>query len=452
MTSSPDPDPALNHLEALISSAGARETLYSFFEENPQAMESVIRLFSNSEYLSRIVIRHPEMIDFFLDPAEMLKKRTKEEMQEGHCGSYSERLDVLRKFKYTEELRIGYTDVLGSIDTIGVSRNISTLADVSVACALKIAGEELERTYGLPLCERDGKRVPARFCIVGMGKLGGEELTYGSDLDIMFIYSGEGETDGGHSISNHEYFSLLSGKMISVLTALTREGTVFRVDVRLRPSGSKGPLCQSLEAVTTYIKDHAEIWELQSLTRARVIAGDESLGSEFISESHQLVYERPLQGDLPAVIREMRRRMEAEVCKEDSDYYDIKVGIGGIVDIEFIVQYLKLLHGAEYSGIRIANTLLSLESLYKEKLLSKDRYSLLKRSYLFLRTLESRIRIVQNTPSHLLPRNPEKLTSLAHRMGYKDTKRISGGKRLIREYEDLRKKVRGVFEGVISVR
>ena len=458
ITSSSDPDLALNNLEALISSVGARETLYTFFEENPQAIESVIRLFSSSEYLSRIVIRHPEIVDLFLDPAELLKKRIKGKMQEEllslteQCGSYSEQLDVLRKYKYTEELRIGYMDILGYMDTIEASKHISILADVSVAGALKIAEDELKRTYGQPQCKISGKGAQARFCIVAMGKLGGEEITYGSDLDILFIYSGEGETNGGHPISNHEYFTLLSGKVISVLTSLTREGTVFRVDVRLRPSGTKGPLCQSLEAVTTYIKEHAEIWELQALTRVRIIAGNESLGSEFITDSHKLIYERPVPGGLATAIRDMRQRMEAEVCKEDSESYDIKVGVGGIVDIEFIVQYLKLLHGSEYSRIRMANTLLSLESLYKEKLLSKDRYSLLRRSYIFLRTLESRLRIVQNMPSHLLPRNPEKLTSLARRMGYKDTKRISGAKRLIKEFEDLRKKVRGVFEEVISFR
>ena len=470
ITSSSDPDLALNNLEALIASVGGRETLYSFFEENPQAIESIIRLFSNSEYLSKIVIRHPEIVDFFLDPAEILKKKTKTDLHQdlfsliGQCSSYSERLDVLRKFKYTEELHIGYTDILGSVDTAEVSKYISGLADVSVAAALEIAEEEIRRTYGQPFCKTDGKNVKARFCIVGMGKLGGEEITYGSDLDIMFIYSGEGETNGGHSISNHEYFTLLSGKIISVLTALTREGTVFKVDVRLRPSGTKGPLCQSIEAVTSYIKDQAEIWELQSLTRARAIAGDELLGSEFMTTSHKLIYETSLpkislnpplvkgeRGGFASTIRDMRLRMEREVCKEDSEHYDIKVGPGGIVDIEFIVQYLKLLYGSKYPDLRVTNTLLSLDVIYKEELLTKDRYTVLRKSYIFLRTLESRLRIVHNMPSHLLPRSPEKVTALARRMGYKDTKRIPGSKRLIKEYEDLRKKVRGVFEEVLCL-
>lgn len=469
ITASFDPDLALNNLEALISSVGARETLYSFFEENPQAIESVIRLFSNSEYLSRIVIRHPEIVDLFLDPAEMLRKRTKREMEEelfaliDQSAAYSERLEALRKFKYTEELRIGYIDILGYVDTMKASAYISALADVSVAGALKIAEEELERTYGQPFCKLNGKSAKARFCIIGMGKLGGEEITYGSDLDIIFIYSGEGETGGRHPLSNHEYFNHLSSKIISALTSMTREGMVFKVDVRLRPSGSKGPLCQSIEAFSTYVKGHAEIWELQSLTRARVVAGDDSLGREFMTALHRLIYENyPSPLPLPqrervrgrvlsSAIRDMRRRMETEVSREDNEYYDIKVGAGGIVDIEFIVQYLQLSHGSKSPGIRVTNTFLALESLYKEGLLSKESCTVLRKAYIFLRTLESRLRIVHNMPSHLLPRDPERLTSLAGRMGYRDTGRIPAAKRLIREFESLRKRVRRVFEEVLTV-
>lgn len=461
ITTSSDPDLALNNLEALISSVGARETLYSFFEENPQAIESVVGLFSNSEYLSKTVIRHPEIVDLFLDPAEMLKKRTVEGMRDelfsliGQSDSYSEKLDMLRRFKYTEELRIGYIDILGYVDTIQASKYLSILADVSVAGALKIADEELKRTYGRPFCKIGGKGTQARFCIVGLGKLGGQEITYGSDLDIIFLYSGEGETKGRHSISNNEYFNHLSSKIISVLTAMTREGTVFKVDVRLRPSGSKGPLCQSIEGFSTYMRGHGEVWEFQSLTRGRVIAGDESLGSEFITGVHQLIYESlppsiSSKDDMATAIIDMRRRMEVEVSKEDSEYYDIKTGIGGIVDIEFTVQYLKLLQGRKYPRLRATNTLASLEVLYREGFLAKETYTVLRRSYIFLRTLESRLRIVHNMPSHLLPSTAERLNSLARRMGYRDTKRITPSKRLLKEFEDMRKKVRKIFEDILS--
>lgn len=454
ISSSSDPDMALNNLEALITSAGAREMLYSFFEENPQAVESVVRLFSSSEYLSKIVIRHPELVDLFLDPAEILKKRRKKEIQDElfalikQSQTYTEKLDILRKFKYTEELHIGYTDILGYIDTLESTGNMSALADVLVAGGVIIAGEELGRTYGQPLCKVNGKSINARFCVVSMGKLGGEEITYGSDLDLIFIYSGDGETKGKHSVSNREYFSHLSSKVISALTSMTREGTVFKVDVRLRPSGSKGPLCQSVEGVTSYIRDQADVWEFQSLTRARVIAGDESLGQEFMTTCRNLIYEGPLKDDLREKIRDMRKRMESEVCKEDSEFYDIKVGRGGIVDIEFIVQYLKLLYGAKYPVIRVTNTVLSIELLYKEGLLSKSNFSVLKKAYTFLRTLESRLRIVHNMPSHLLPKNPERLTSLAMRMNYKDSKRLSAAERIIKEYESMRKNVRAIFEGL----
>ncbi|MBI5192297.1 MAG: bifunctional [glutamate--ammonia ligase]-adenylyl-L-tyrosine phosphorylase/[glutamate--ammonia-ligase] adenylyltransferase [Nitrospirae bacterium] len=459
MTSFSDPDLALNNLEALISSAGARETLYSFFEENPQAIEAVIRLFSSSEYLSKIVMRHTELVDLFLDPEEMLKKRTKKALQDElftairNAQSYTEKLDTLRKFKYTEELRIGYTDILGYAVTAEVSKNMSALADCSVYAAVIIAEEELGRTYGRPMSKpmnKPEKASTARFCVVGMGKLGGEEITYGSDLDLIFIYSGEGETKGKHSISNAEYFSFLSSKIMSALTSITREGTVFKVDVRLRPSGTKGPLCQSIEGVISYIRDHADTWEFQYLTRARIIAGDETLGQEFITGCQNLTYRRHNKEFLRKNIRDMRQRMEREVSKEDDEHYDIKVGPGGIVDIEFIVQYLKLLHGSQYPAIRVTNTLTSLELLYKEGVLSKDNYFKLKKAYTFLRTLESRLRIVHNMPSHLLPKNPDTLASLAMRMDYKDTKRLSAARRLIKAYEAYRKDVRGIMNEVFA--
>ncbi len=456
ITSSSDPDLALNNLESLISSVGARETLYSFFEENPQAVESVIRIFSSSEYLSKIVIRHPEIVDMFLDPEEMLKKRSKVEIQAElfslieQCSSYAEKLDMLRKFKNTEEVRIGYIDILSYVSPGDASLYLSNLADVSLVCAHEIARDEVCRVYGKPVCRTDGRISEAGFCILGMGKLGGEEISYGSDLDIVFLYSGDGETDGRQSVSNHEYFTHLSSKTMSALTSMTREGTVFKVDVRLRPSGSKGPLSQSVAAFRSYIEEHADIWELQSLTRTRVAAGDESLGQEIIETIHSVLYRTGRNpDDLASAIRSMRRRMESEVSKENSEYYDIKAGEGGIVDIEFIVQYLQLLHGVNHPSIRVTNTLTALESLYREKLLVKEQYTILKKSYIYLRTLESRLRVVQNMPSHLLSKSPDRLTSLAKRMGYKDSQRVRAAVRLKKEYETLRKNVRGVFVKIL---
>ena len=457
ITSSSDPDLALNNIESLISSVGARETIYSFFEENPQAVESVIKIFSTSEYLSKIVIRHPEIVDLFLDPEEMLKKQAKADMQAEllslieQCSSYAEKLDMLRKFKYTEEVRIGYVDILNYVNPGDASRYLSNLADVSLVCAHKIARDEVSRVYGNPVCRTDGTDSEARFCIVGMGKLGGEEISYGSDLDIVFLYSGDGETDGRQSVSNHEYFTYLSSKTMSALTSMTREGTVFKVDVRLRPSGSKGPLSQSIIAFRSYIEEHADVWELQSLTRTRVISGDESLGQEIIETIHFVLYRDGRNpDDLVSAIRGMRSRMESEVSRENNEYYDIKAGEGGIVDIEFIVQYLQLLHGVKYPSIRVTNTLTALESLYRENLLAKDQFTVLKKSYIYLRTLESRLRVVQNIASHLLSKSHDRLAPLAMRMGYKDTKRISGAKRLIKEYELLRKNVRGVFNQILN--
>ena len=445
---SPDPDLALNNFETLISSTGARETFYAFFKEKPAALEAIVRIFSMSEYLSRIVIRHPEIVDILLDPEEILKKQTKKDLEKelvnllNECSSYGEKLDALRRFKYLEEVRIGYIDILGYIPPVEASKYLSYVGDIALQGAFNITREEMEKLYGSPMIL--GRDVPARFAIIGLGKLGSEELTYGSDLDIIFIYSGDGETRGPRKVTNQEYFNYLSSKIISALTSITTEGSVFSVDVRLRPSGSKGPLCQALEGYESYIKKQADLWELQALTRARFVAGDSSLGEEFIRITHGIIYDRAPAMEPAKKIKEMIQLMERELSREDQDHYDIKFGRGGMVDMEFMIQYLQLLHGRKYPALQDPHTIQVLDTLGKLSLLKGSQSSILKEAYLFFRTLESRIRIVHNLPAHLLPRDPGKLTSLALRMGYERPEQ------LLNQFEKLRKAVKRIFQEIFG--
>ncbi len=282
------------------------------------------------------------------------------------------------------------------------------------------------------------------LAIIGVGKLGGRELVYGSDLDILFVYSEARAAAFPSGVSVFEFFSKVAEKTISYLSTLTREGFVFRIDTRLRPTGSKGPLAQSIDAFRGYYASQAETWELQSLLRARFVAGDRAVGMEFCSAIQSLIYKDADGSRLAADIRVMRRRMEEETGHESAVCYNIKQGAGGLVDIEFLVQYLQLLHGKRHVSMRVPGTFNALRAALKLKLIDNEAYGLLRRAYLFLRRLESRMRVVSNQSTSLLARDPEKLNQLARRMGYSNDGSPAGQK-LLADYESLSRQVRSIF-------
>jgi glutamate-ammonia-ligase adenylyltransferase len=357
------------------------------------------------------------------------------------ASGISEKLDVLRRFKHQEEIRIGMADLLSDMNITTVSRDLSKLAEVCLEAALKLAVSEVARRYDYDVSS-------SGFSIIGVGKLGGRELTYGSDLDILFVFSEPRAKVPPAGISVFECFSKVAEKTISYLSTLTREGFVFRVDTRLRPTGSKGPLVQSIDAFKNYFSTQAETWERQALLRARHVAGDLAVGAEFCSSIQELIYREGSKAVLAEDIRAMRKRMEEEIGKESGTHYNIKQGAGGLVDIEFIVQYMQLLHGKRHRWVRVPGTYNVIRALGKKKLLEPDDCRFLARAYLFIRQLESRMRIVSNQGTNDLSRDPEKLHLLARRMGYSGNGG-SAGQKLLSEYEAVSSHVRGVFEKIV---
>jgi [glutamine synthetase] adenylyltransferase / [glutamine synthetase]-adenylyl-L-tyrosine phosphorylase len=245
-----------------------------------------------------------------------------------------------------------------------------------------------------------------------------------------------------------EYCNKIAEKTISYLSTMTREGYVFRVDTRLRPTGSKGPLTQSIGSFVNYYSSQAETWERQALLRARFVAGDRVVGADFMKTLQDLIYQDVDKVVLARDIIDMRRRMEHELGKESAGNYNIKQGTGGLVDIEFLVQYLQLLHGRRHPRIRIQGTYSVLRALRREHLLTPDDCRLLQQAYLFMRKLESRMRIVSNQATSDLSRRPEALQPLARRMGYSD-KEASAGQQLLTDYEHLSSQVRSLFEQTV---
>jgi len=447
LVSSPDPDMALNHLESFLAAQGSWESFQSLARLNPDVVKTLIAVFANSEYLSRMLISRPVLIENLFESRKAFGIGTTRVFSQeltallDKAPGITEKLDALRRFKHREEIRLGMADLLAGADQAVVCRDLSKLAEACLGAALALAGAEIGKRYAL-------EWQVAGLAVIGVGKLGGRELTYASDLDILFVFSEDRAAPPPAGLTVFEYFSKIAEKTIAYLSTLTREGYVFRVDTRLRPTGSKGPLVQSISAVRSYYAAQAETWERQAMLRARGVAGDPLVGQEFCRAMHGLIYQAVDQTALAHDIRTMRRRMEEEVGKENAGAYNIKQGVGGLVDIEFLVQYLQLLHGNSHAWVKVPGTMNALRALHKERLLAPEDYSFLGQAYRFMRLLESRMRIVTNQATSELSRDPEKLRPLARRMGYDDDG-IPAGQKLLLEYERISREVRTLFEKVV---
>jgi glutamate-ammonia-ligase adenylyltransferase len=297
--------------------------------------------------------------------------------------------------------------------------------------------------------DADGNEHLADFAVIGMGKMGGMELNYHSDLDIIYIYDHQGQTDGAKQISNHEYFAKLGQKIIMVLTTQTREGYVYKLDTRLRPSGNAGSLVTSLESFKTYHKDEAQVWERQALTKARVVLGGDNLKNGIEAVIHHTLYDFSADDVVRAEIHRLRMRMENEIARESEGNYNIKTGRGGMVDVEFIVQYLLLKYGHATEEIRCRNTLTTLKSIRSVGIMSEPDCEILLKGYKFLRRLENRLRIVHDNSINDLGGTRDNLDMLARRLGY-DPKLRHPGDTLMKEYEEVTEGIRGVYDRILG--
>ncbi|HEX9873792.1 MAG TPA: bifunctional [glutamate--ammonia ligase]-adenylyl-L-tyrosine phosphorylase/[glutamate--ammonia-ligase] adenylyltransferase [Deferrimonas sp.] len=457
---SPEPDMALRNLERFLGVLRARATFYALLAENREIIKLLITLFGTSQFLSRIFIQHPEILDALVSRSYAVAYKEKETLERelraflGEAADYEEKLDVLRRFRNEEFLRIALNDIHGHTPQGAGTAQLSCLADVCLQSAVEIARDELLPRFGFPCCRDDaGGEHEAAFAIVGMGKLGGMELNYHSDLDIIFIYEGDGETrqaagtDSGRfrGQSNQEYFSRLAQRIISVLTLVTREGTVYQIDTRLRPSGNQGPLVTTLSAYERYHESSAQAWERQALTKARVVTGPEPLGRRIETLTQKIVYERPVPDNLREEIFRLRSRMETEIAREGGDHFNIKTGRGGMVDVEFLAQFLQLKYGGDRPALHQTNTLHTLQALEEEGLLSPADHTALVVGYKFLRRLENRLRLVHDQSINDLSGERGYLVKLAKRLGYPDRPRRPD-EVLMEDYRRVTEKIRAVFD------
>jgi glutamate-ammonia-ligase adenylyltransferase len=300
------------------------------------------------------------------------------------------------------------------------------------------------------LAGRFGRPEPPGFAIVGLGKLGGLELGYASDLDLVFVHRQEGTTTGPERISHTEYFSRLADRVTKILTSITQEGFAYRVDARLRPGGQKGELALPLAAFETHYTRLADLWERQAYIKARPVAGDPEVSAAFLERTHRFVYAAPEQPELAERIQAMRHRMEVERGGGGAKGAHVKLGSGGIVDIEFLVQYLQLRHGQAHPALRTPSTLAALRTLAAEGRLPPRDAATLEESYRFLRRVENRLRIVADLSVNTLPASPAKLEKLAKRMGYQSQANGSARERFLADYAAHTGRVRAIYNRVLG--
>ncbi len=442
----PDPDLGLLHFERFIETVGSA-AFFDLFNQAPLALVHLIRIFGSSEFLSESLILHPELLDLMLlsdRPESARGGRLLEEARQAIATAApgSARLDALRRVKRAEEFRIGVRDLLGKAALEEVSVGLTRLAEACIEAAHRLARDELALQFGVP--------SPDGFLVLGLGKCGADEMGYGSDLDLAFAYAKDGATTGGaRSVAHAEYFSRLTDRICKILSTITKEGMAYRVDIRLRPGGSMGRVAQSFAAFERHFEQTAESWERQAYLRARPVAGDLEMATAFMTSLSRHIYRPASPESLAAEIDAMRRRMEVELIREKDSRLHVKLGSGGLVDIEFLVQFLQLAHGASLPALRVGNTLKALEEAGGAGLLAQRDVETLRESYRFLRTVQNRLRVLSALETSSLPREASRLNRLAKRLGYEAGAGSGPGERLLADYQLHTARVRKIYDATL---
>ncbi|MCE5304065.1 MAG: bifunctional [glutamate--ammonia ligase]-adenylyl-L-tyrosine phosphorylase/[glutamate--ammonia-ligase] adenylyltransferase [Planctomycetaceae bacterium] len=430
-----DPDMALHNLERFVRASRNPLSVGTLFERDPHALPTLLQIFSTSQYLSDLLAVDPESFDLLrLTEGQPVARRALVEELSAEIAALEHEtavLRALRRFKRRETLRIAYADIVREQSLKIVTEQISYVADAIVEAALRAAWRKVQSQRGSPR-RPDGQ--PSRFAVLGMGKLGGLELNYSSDIDLIFLAETEGRTEGGRTISNAEFFDLVAREIVRLLTEKTELGSTYRVDLRLRPEGQRGPMVADVQSALNYYDNRGRTWERQAYIKARTIAGDPSLGGEFLETLRPWIYRRYLSHADISGIKALKRRIEQLTDDVGGGARDVKTGRGGIRDVEFVIQFLQLLNGGDLSELRTGNTLEALRQLEHVGCLTNLEWSILEQNYSFLRKIEHRLQIMLDLQTHLLPEDRDELRKLALRMGYATTEDHSALEAFLDDY------------------
>jgi glutamate-ammonia-ligase adenylyltransferase len=390
-------------------------------------------LLSGSQAALESLLAHPDWLAPLLAPDFLAHPRREEGLrrevepwlkQEDDEAAFSR----LRLFKQREMVRIAARDLARLGQVAEITREISDVADVCLQAVFRLCARRLRARLGQPWhLDADERWRPTEFCVIGLGKLGGQELNYSSDVDVVFVYSEEGSVfkapprqneQAGRGLSNHQFFVRLSEAMIAEIGRMTPEGALFRIDLRLRPEGKTGPLARSLASYENFYAQWGQTWERMMLIKARPVAGAAALGAEFLEMAQSFRYPRSLN---PRTLREVaavKKRIETEVVKEGELERNVKLGRGGIREIEFIAQALQILHAGRLPFLQGAATMAVLPRLARYALLKPQDAVELAAAYIFLREVEHRLQMEAGLQTHTIPTERRPRQRLARLMGF----------------------------------
>ncbi|HEX7841079.1 MAG TPA: hypothetical protein VF469_26560, partial [Kofleriaceae bacterium] len=412
----------------VIARRGAAWSIWRLLDENPALIRLLGSIFGASAYLARTLVDSPELIDLLTELGQTPPSRSVAQVAADLAARVAavdpadpEQLwSAIAEVKNGHVLRVGLADFAGALDPLEVCAELTAIAEACLERALAIVCGQLAGRHGRPPGD-------ARLAVLGLGKLGGRELGYAADLDVVFVYTGDdGESDGAMPLAAVEWFSRCAQRLLGALRQRTPRGRLYEIDTRLRPSGSQGLLVTSLAGWRRYHAEDARLWERQALTKLRAVAGDRALGAQIEALAADTVYGQPPEatGGARAIadaIRHMRDRIERELGGGPARQRgDLKVGPGGIVDIEFAAQYLQLVHGHAHPALRTTATFAVLEAAAAAGIAPARDLELLAQGYRFLRKIEHRLRVVHDQPIHRLPEARDELDKLARRSGFPD--------------------------------
>jgi [glutamine synthetase] adenylyltransferase / [glutamine synthetase]-adenylyl-L-tyrosine phosphorylase len=424
LSETPDPDLGLLQLRHLAEGTARSQALAGAFREAPGAAERVSRLLGSSRVVGQALRRHPEFVPSLADDALLAREKTRKELVEEALGTLSwrhddeERREGLRRFKRRELLRVAARDLLGFATVEAVGRELAALAEACLEVTLRFV------------------EPPVPFAVIAMGRLGGRELSYASDIDVLFVYEGSGGDD-------FEAAERTATRVVKEIGATTAEGQTFRIDANLRPEGKRGSLARSLEGYRSYYERWAWTWEFQSLLKARPAAGDAELGKRFVEMVEPFVYRDPFPPDQVREVRRMKARVERERIPPGEDpQFHLKLGRGSLSDVEFTVQLLQLLHAGEHTRLRTPSTLDGLLRLGSAGLVSAGDANDLAQVYRFCERARNYRYLLTGTPGDSLPTDGAEGQRLARLLGYTSRPLPE----LRDEYKRLTRRARGVVE------
>jgi glutamate-ammonia-ligase adenylyltransferase len=426
--------------------------LWELFSFHPPSLTLTVRLCSSSPFLAKLLVSNPGMIDELLDSLVVPRLPRPDELDAALaelCKGAVELEPIIHAFKASQQLRVGVRDILGRQNVMETTASLSAIPEAILRVVMVREEERLVERLGEPMAGQ-GETVGVRAgpVVLAMGKFGGREMNYASDVDLVFLYDHDGISfhrrrtrRSVEGTTNAHFFAELAQRTMKVFNAFGPHGRLYEMDSRLRPSGRSGPAAVSLDDLARYFAEDgpAAIWERQALAKARVVVGGAAAAARAMRIVHAAVYERQWTAAEVAEIRRMRHRME-----EGARATNLKRGPGGVVDIEFVTQVLQLVHGGREPAVRTPETLVGLERLQAAGHLNADEFGFLEQAYRQLRKIEGHLRLLDAPARHDFPSVSSEQRTLAHLLGY------DSPEDLVADVQSLTTRTRQAFDAVFD--